>query len=158
MIRLLGKLAYFSVLGFLFVTLIGPVLGILGTLLPFAVIGGLVWGGYRVVRRVVVGRRIEPRPEVVPVEVSPPRVEVNEAVVDRPWRRRFARTGKLLGEMAGGAIVAGGVAAVFCWGMPTAAETVITAVLAGAGIGFLVGCSSTPEAAAEARPVCDVAC
>jgi hypothetical protein len=46
----------FPLLGLLAVVLIGPALSVAGTLLPFAIIGGLVWIGVRVLRRVV--RRI----------------------------------------------------------------------------------------------------
>jgi hypothetical protein len=43
----LRKLMWFTVLGFATVTLTGPVLAVLGTLLPFALVGALVWLAYK---------------------------------------------------------------------------------------------------------------
>jgi hypothetical protein len=51
MVRTFGWLAKFAVLGFVTLILIGPVVAVVGTLLPFAVIGGIGWVAVRVVRR-----------------------------------------------------------------------------------------------------------
>src|SRR5262245_23341894 len=157
MMYFVGRLVYFSAIGVLFLTLIGPVLGILGTLLPFAIIGALVWGADRGVRRLVVGKG-DASPTVVPVEVSNPPLVVSEVREERPRRGWLARTGRVVLEVLSGAVVAGAVAAAFSWGTPAAAETVVTAVLVGGAVGFLVGSPSKPDAANELRPACDVAC
>jgi hypothetical protein len=51
LLPVLRKLVLFAVLGFATVMLIGPVLAVVGTLLPFALVGALVWLAYKGVRR-----------------------------------------------------------------------------------------------------------
>jgi hypothetical protein len=51
--QLLGRLTFLAFVGFVALMLIGPVLAVVGTLLPFAVVGVLVWSGYRLFRRAV---------------------------------------------------------------------------------------------------------
>ncbi len=164
MLHLLGKLAYFSVLGFLAIMLAGPIVGVVGTLLPFALVGGLIYGGYhgalRLARRWRKSprdldvpppelRRTEPvaipRPEPIPV-----RVPVRE---DVPRPSRLRRFGRVMQEMVCGALVAGSVAAAFTWQAPGMGETVGAALLAGAVVGFVVG-RSVPEATRASQPVC----
>lgn len=51
--KVLSHVIGWTVLGFVVLLLIGPVLAIVGTILPFALVGFLSWAGYRAIRRVV---------------------------------------------------------------------------------------------------------
>jgi hypothetical protein len=53
MFSLLRSLCWFTALGFLTLALIGPTMAVVGTLLPFALIGALVWTGWRMAKRLV---------------------------------------------------------------------------------------------------------
>src|SRR6516225_8867426 len=55
------SLVVMALLGFAVIVLIGPALGVVGTLLPFAIIGGLSWAGYRFGRRTLAWLRGERR-------------------------------------------------------------------------------------------------
>jgi hypothetical protein len=144
MLQLLGKIAYFTVLGFVVIMLIGPVLGIAGAILPFALVGFAVWLAYRGVQRLVGRFRKEGKP--IPIELRTPRIvtqvreQVREKVRDKLVRTgRLQRAGRVLQEMVCGALVAGIVVAAFSWQSPAMGESVAVASLAGAIIGFIVG-------------------
>jgi hypothetical protein len=64
------RVFWFTALGFLTVVLIGPVLSILGTILPFALLGALVWLAWSGARRLT--ERF--RPSVVREKLVPNRV------------------------------------------------------------------------------------
>jgi hypothetical protein len=51
--KVVGHLIGWTILGFIVLLVIGPVIAIVGTILPFALVGFLTWVGYRAVRRVV---------------------------------------------------------------------------------------------------------
>jgi hypothetical protein len=51
--KVLSHLIGWTVLGFVVLLLIGPVLAILGTILPFALVGFLCWLGFRTIHRLV---------------------------------------------------------------------------------------------------------
>jgi hypothetical protein len=66
------RVFWFTALGFLTVVLIGPVLSIVGTILPFALIGALVWFAWGGLRRLA--ERFRPdaiREKLVPNRVLP---------------------------------------------------------------------------------------
>jgi hypothetical protein len=51
--KVLSHVIGWTILGFVVLLLIGPVLAVLGTILPFALVGFLSWAGYRAARRLV---------------------------------------------------------------------------------------------------------
>lgn len=144
MLYLLGRLAYFAVLGIVALVAAGPVIGVVGVLLPFALVGLLAYGGYLGVNRLL-GKK-KPPVEVTPD--APALVEiVKEEVVETPppAPRRKSWLGRVIVEVIGGAVVAGAVAAAITWQSPAMAETVFAAIAAGAVVGYVVG-DSRPEA------------
>jgi hypothetical protein len=147
--KLVGKVVQFSLLGFLAIVLVGPVLGILGTLLPFALIGALVWGGYRGLRRLVAPRR--PERERPPLPVREVRVEpvALPVVKERRGPSRFRQAGRVMLEMVCGALVGGLVCGAVSWQQPWFSETLAAGLLAGAAVGYIVG-GSRPEPARSA--------
>ena len=163
MMHLLGRLAYFSLIGFVAIVLAGPTIGVIGTLLPFAIVGFALYGAYRGIERMVFGKRKSPaeldvpptelrHPKPVVVRDALPVVEkVREETPARPGRLR--RVGWVMQEMVCGAAVAGCVAAVFCWQAPAFGETIGAAIACGAIVGFVVG-RSVPEGVKSAQPVC----
>jgi hypothetical protein len=66
----LRSLCYFAALGLATVVLIGPALAIVGTVLPFALVGVLVWGLWHSMRRLAVRTRWD----AVQARLSPRRV------------------------------------------------------------------------------------
>jgi hypothetical protein len=163
MLHLLGKLAYFAVLGFVAIVLVGPVVGVVGTLLPFAIVGGLVYAGYRSVDRMVRGKRktlreLDVAPVVIkrpePIEVKRPEPVAAKVREETPRPGRLRRVGRVMQEMVCGALVAGSVAAAFTWQSPGMGETVGAALLAGAVVGFVVGRSVPEGEKPAALPAC----
>ncbi|MFO0846849.1 MAG: hypothetical protein U0797_31535 [Gemmataceae bacterium] len=157
---LLRSLVCLSLLGFAVTVLIGPAVAVAGTLLPFALIGGLVWGGYRgsrvLVRRLRTGRRVrlvidEPppaAPEPAPVAFSPP-------VEERPAPRAPGRMRSLLRaamhvavEVGCGAAVGAALGVLVDWQNGAGPEHVLLGAAIGAVVGFVVG-GSRPGDAAE---------
>jgi hypothetical protein len=160
---LLRSLVCLSLLGFAVTVLIGPAVAVVGTLLPFALIGGLVWGGYRgsrsLVRRLRTGRRVRlvvdeppaaPTPEPVPVPVafSPPAEE-------RPAPRAPGRMRSLLRtamhvavEVGCGAAVGAALGVLVDWQNGVGPEHALLGAAIGAVVGFVVG-GSRPGGAAE---------
>jgi hypothetical protein len=55
-VNLLLKMSYLALLGLTAIVLVGPVVAVVGTLLPFAVIGLVMVGIHRGIRRLVSGR------------------------------------------------------------------------------------------------------
>src|SRR5436190_14366869 len=151
MLRLMMKLAWFRALGLAAIVLVGPVLGIVGALLPFALIGLLVWGAYQGVLRLVGRRPATPRFIDSPREVRP--VVHAEPSRELPRRRRWARAGRVLLEMTCGALLGGLVAGAICWESAHVAETIATATLVGAVVGYVVG-GSPGRQSEGARPSC----
>jgi hypothetical protein len=87
------------------------------------------------------GGMTEATPVVAPMEIKPIPLPVLERIPDDVPSQpsRWRRAGRMLQEMVCGALIAGGVAAAFCWQAPGMAETVGAAVLAGTIVGFVVG-------------------
>jgi hypothetical protein len=154
---LLRSLLYLSLLGFAVLLLSGPVLAVAGILLPFALIGGLTWAGYRVshnlVRRLR-GEQARPIFEEVKAIPSPAPVLYRPVVAERPAPRKPSRLASLLGsalrigiETACGAIL-GAALGVVAWqyGGGTV-EFVLFGTAIGAVVGFVVGGSGTQNKA-----------
>jgi hypothetical protein len=111
MVRTFGWLAKFAFFGLLTVVLIGPVVGLMGVLLPFAIIGGSVWLLVRGVRRLFTPRR----PIEVPAAEEAPAMAAASGSEGKVWawgclhgkalspeaRERLVRAGKRLGEACG---------------------------------------------------------
>src|SRR5262245_49069327 len=88
---MLRSLVFLALLGVGILVLAGPVLGILGIVLPFAIIGGMAWVAYRGVRSV--RRRWRPgvRPEQFVRhhnEAQKPRIMPVALPIVQPRRRR----------------------------------------------------------------------
>jgi hypothetical protein len=149
MLKLLVKLIWWSLLGFAAVVLIGPALAVLGTLLPFALVGAGVWGAYRGVRVLVERRRTvrgaDAPPRVVAVRrVEPearPRLPVPRPSLPDPeeLRRQASRAWRLGLEVVCGALVGCLLGAAAMWQTPAGPECVVVGLLAGAAAGFVVG-------------------
>lgn len=136
MCYLIGRLAHFAVLGLVAIVAVGPVVGIVGVLLPFAVIGLVAFAGYRLVGRLFGRRRaaIPPLPAVA--EPAPHQVAEVEPVREEPAR---PRRGRVVVEVLCGGLVGGLVAAAVTWQAPELLGTVVPAVVAGAVVGYVVG-------------------
>lgn len=156
MMHAFGKLAYFAMVGFMGIVLVGPVVGVVGALLPFAAVGLAVYGIYHGVRRLIVGKQEVPKELVlVPVEVKVPEPIVEPVLLrdEVPTPGRLRRVGRVIQEMFCGAVVAGAVAAAFCWQTPGMGETISVAVAAGAVVGFVVG-GALPDSARGVKAEC----
>jgi hypothetical protein len=152
---LLRSLASLSLLGLAVVVLIGPVLAIAGVLLPFAVIGALAWGAYRLVRwlgwRVWRGRRrhvviLPKEPELALVAEEP-----SADPAPRPTRlRRGLRTAlNVIFEVGCGAALGLGLALLAGWQTGVVLEYAPLGAVIGAVVGFVVG-GSRPFSGQEA--------
>jgi hypothetical protein len=149
MFAVLRSLFYFTALGFAAVVLIGPVAAVVGTALPFALIGVLVWGLVRGLRRWsgnfrrTAADRRAPLP-VLPVAGHPaPRAFPHgvQAARDfgpvRPVRQERVRArGRRFSEMISGALVG----ALLAWlAVGSVDGTLAAGALAGAALGFVTG-------------------
>jgi hypothetical protein len=152
---LLRSLVYLSLLGFAVTVLIGPALAVAGTLLPFALVGALVYGGYRfgraAVARVRGGRPrpiIDEPPAPAPVVFRPTPVE--PAAPRRPSRLRYlARSAMYVGlEMGCGAALGAALCVVVDWQGGTGVAHPALGAAIGAVVGFVVG-GSRPQGAVE---------
>ncbi len=159
------KVLWFTAIGWVVILLSGPVLGVVGTILPFALVGGLawlVWWGlhyalerYRLpaVRDKLQANRIMPAMgqgaryvgreagRVFHAGFQHCREAMPALRVSRPWLSEkmsvFLRaTGRLLLEIGCGAIV-GGMLAYFV--VDNTERTVAIGALLGAAMGFVVG-------------------
>jgi hypothetical protein len=155
----LRSLVYLSLLGFAVTVLIGPAVAVAGTLLPFALIGGLAYGGYRLAALAVRRIRGERLPvvrveEAAPVRPEPvlfcPEAEEPLAAKRQPGRMgRLARSAIHVGiEVGCGAALGAALCVLAEWqGGPGAAHPALGAAI-GAVVGFVVG-GSRPRDAAE---------
>jgi hypothetical protein len=150
---LLRSFAYLSLLGLAVVVLIGPVLAIAGVLLPFAVIGALAWGAYRLVR--ALGWRLwrRQRRHVMLQKEPLPALVVEELPAEpasRPSRlRRATRTAlNVLVEVTSGAALGFGLAVLAGWQAGILFEYAPLGAAIGAVVGFVVG-GSRPFSAQE---------
>jgi hypothetical protein len=158
-LSLFRSLVLFSLLGLAVLVLIGPVLAIVGVLLPFALIGLLAWGGYRLLARL--RRRIWARKgerEIVRVaELNPePPLEVvaleTPAPAPAPRPRAWRTVGYVLAEMVCGAAVGASLAVLAAWQQDSSFEFVPIGAGIGAVVGFVVG-GARPSQPHEAQPV-----
>jgi hypothetical protein len=165
----LRKLVWFTVLGFATVILIGPVLAVLGTVLPFALVGALVWLAYKGVRRLAGRGREKPAlPEVLQEAGRGARRAFAQGIQKcsgwAPAVRRWPPAARCRLRAAGGWVAARGrsagrrlleilcgalVGALVSW-LITGAVDDYTALgaLVGAALGFVAG-GSKPQPARE---------
>jgi len=154
--HLLRKVAMMTLIGFLVITLAGPIFALLGVILPFALVGFLVWA---VVRGIMLG------PVVVGRIIGNTARAVGRTAVALPlWFARRVRSGiGLLGRLvmsAAGVIfpVAAGAAVGAILGMlggeqyHDADMRVPAGALIGAGIGLIAAFWGSRPAASVARP------
>jgi hypothetical protein len=160
----LRKLVWFTVLGFATVILIGPVLAVLGTVVPFALVGGLVWLAYQGVRRLVGRGRGQEKP-ALPEVLQGARREARRAFAQGIQKcSRWAPAARCRLRAAGGWVAVRGraagrrlleilcgalVGALVSW-LITGAVDDYTALgaLAGAALGFVAG-GSKPQPARD---------
>jgi hypothetical protein len=146
---LLRTLVCLSLIGLAVTVLIGPVLAVLGVLLPFALIGGLAWGGYHagcmLLRRLRGDRRPvvfkDEAPASTPLPMIDSRVAQGPAPV-HPMRRlgALARTGlHLFVEVGCGAALGAGLAVLADWQSSASIERVLLGAGIGAIVAFVVG-------------------
>jgi hypothetical protein len=153
----LRSLMGLALMGFAVTVLIGPVLAVLGVLLPFAMIGALAWVGFRVGRVLV--RRIRGRRTRLVLVDSPPapsvdhvdfRPAVGELPIVRPPSRLRALTRSTLQvavEVGCGAILGAALAVLMDWQSGSGIEHPTLGAIIGAVVGFVVGGSrSQPDA------------
>ena len=144
-LHILRSLVFLSLIGFAVLVLIGPVVAIAGAVVPFALIGGLAWGGYRVTGRMV--RRLRgDRSRLVVKAVDEVPVLYRPVVEERPARRRpsrigsFAKTCVRIGvEMGCGAALGAVLGVLFDWQSGTGFEHAALGTAIGAVVGFVVG-------------------
>jgi hypothetical protein len=151
---LLRSLASLSLLGLAVVVLIGPVLAIVGVLLPFAIIGALAWGVHRVVRNVT--WRVWRRQRVHVLQQKEPMdalvvEEVPAEPAPRPSQLRSAMRSAVhvLVEVVSGTALGLGLAMLAGWQMGMPFEYAPLGAAIGAVVGFVVG-GSRPQGAQEA--------
>jgi hypothetical protein len=146
-----------ALLGFAVTVLIGPVLAVVGFLLPFALIGALAWVCYRfgrgLIQRVVRRRRAR----LVLVDAPPAHVEepvvlqtvAEDKVVPRPPSRlrSLARSSLHVAvEVCCGAALGAALAVVADWQTGAGIEHVALGAAIGAVVGFVVGGSRSQPA------------
>jgi hypothetical protein len=138
-LNLLVRMSSLALLGLLAVVLVGPVVAVVGVLLPFAVIGLVVLGMHRGIRRLIHGRaRAEKRriPLDVKVQLKPqrppnPAPEPALCAEPAPAVLRWSRPRRLLARLRNGVSSAG----------RTVFE-VVCATAVGTLLGFLAGWQS----------------
>ena len=156
-LHLLRSVVCLSLLGTAVIALIGPALAVAGTLLPFALVGGLTWGAYRLCLTLV--RRIRERRarfEAVEVVAAPDPIPVVLRVpVERPASRRPSRFGPMLRasvyvgvEDGCGAVLGAALSILADWQLGTGIEFPAFGLFIGAVVGFVVG-GMRPTSAAE---------
>jgi hypothetical protein len=169
----LRSLVCLALLGVAVIVLIGPVLAILGVLLPFAIIGALAWAGYRLFQVVFRRERSRQRALVLlkddpPARPTPPSVVLAPAPVvavaekrpvpHRPSRlRSLARSAFHVAVEVGCGAAVGGALAVVAWQSGAAMQSgaaieqqVALGAAIGAVVGFVVGGSRPAQAGEEA--------
>jgi hypothetical protein len=101
--KVLGHVIGWTALGFVVLLVIGPVFAIVGTLLPFTIIGFASWAGYRAVRRVALRARagsLDERIQVMRVKLA------REGEWNRTARRGLGRAARVPGAVAAGLVSA----------------------------------------------------
>src|SRR4051794_6575463 len=133
----LRSFVWLSLLGLAVLVLIGPVLAVVGTLLPFALVGLLAWGGYRGVKglaaRLRAGQRL---PRLVGRDEKP---ILAALPAPQQSRGRFSQALWVVAEVCCGALVGGGLAALAGWQQGMGFDLVALGTGIGAVVGFLVG-------------------
>jgi hypothetical protein len=150
-----GKVLHLAVLG-LAVLILGPIglglaalilgliVAVVGTALPFVVVGALVYGPYLLVRRALGHRRPEPTAEVRRVfpAAAPVRpVAMSAPLPAPPQPRKRSVVMRVIGEVLSGALVGALLGAVVVVGPPGDwhTGTLVNYASLGAGIGAVVG-------------------
>lgn len=157
---LFRKAVSYSLLGFLVITLVGPIVAILGTLLGFAIIGLITWPLVRVTWLLVVGSGDKAKQPAVAVSTpAPAHCEKRPCAIDRPHRRaawrwlgdqtRFA--GGVLFEVACGALVGASLGLLAGWNSASPEQYLGISAAVGAFLGILVG-KTGREPAPEPKP------
>ena len=152
-LHLLRSVVCLSLLGVAVVALSGPALAVAGTVLPFALVGGLTWGAYRLCRALV--RRVfarRTRPAVVDGPASPDPIPV---ACRAPKEARPGRFGSMLRaavyvgvEVGCGAALGAALSVLADWQIGTGIEFPAFGLFIGAVVGFVVG-GMRPTCAAE---------
>jgi hypothetical protein len=152
----LRSLVCLALLGFAVTVLIGPVLAVVGVLLPFALIGALAWVCYRFGRALVqrVFRRparlvlIDAPPSPAPQPVVLQTVEEDLPAVRPPPRFRSLVRSSLhvFVEIGCGAALGAALAGVVYWQNGAGIEFVALGAAIGAVVGFVVGGSRSEPA------------
>ena len=149
-----------TLIGVAVITLSGPALAVAGVLLPFVLVGGLTWGGYRVarmlVRRVRAGRtRIDVQEPVA--TPSPVPVLFRQTKEERPAPRRRGRFGSMMRtamhvgvEVACGAALGAALSILVDWQIGSGIQHPAVGAAIGAVVGFIVGGSRSQSAAERA--------
>jgi hypothetical protein len=152
----LRTLLCLALLGFAVIVLVGPVLAILGVLLPFAIVGALAWVGFRFGRALTRrwrGQRarlvmvdVRPTPEHRPIVVST--VEEPRAAARSASRigRMGATTMHVAAEMTCGAALGAALAILVDWQSGAGVEHAALGALIGSVVGFVVGGSRSRPA------------
>jgi hypothetical protein len=95
----LQRVFWWTLIGLAAVVLIGPVVAVVGTLLPFTLIGGLVWLGWRGVSRLAARLRGSP-PRLEPVLQAVPEVVAGARQAVQDGLRKCKELAPAVGEQA----------------------------------------------------------
>ena len=146
---LLRSLVCLALLGLAVIVLIGPALAVTGALLPFALIGGLAWGAYRLTRRLA--RRLRGdrgRFDVKEAEASldPIPALFRPSTEEQPAPRRSTRFGSMVRtamrigvEVGCGAALGAALSVLVDWQTGSGIEHPALGAAIGAVVGFVVG-------------------
>ncbi|MFM7149045.1 MAG: hypothetical protein ACKO23_04305 [Gemmataceae bacterium] len=167
MFNLVGKLLYFTILGFLALTVVPTVMGLVASVLPFALVGGLVWWCYKGFTKPNSNQAFHPLArswkqtrEATVKAFHDYRKPIGEATTamagsvnqfKQSASKGFWRLKKMAMESFCGAAVAGLVALTLSWGGGGFSEegTLVAAGLGGL-VGLLVGLT-VPESGRQTR-------
>jgi hypothetical protein len=153
-LQMLVKLCYLALVGFLAITLMGPVLALLSVLLCFAAIGLIIWMPLQLLfqgRTPKWGEAMDKskdfgRKAVNVVTATCSTCARGAQGIHGACRGTANKVGVFLLEVFGGAAVGGVLAAVCAGPYGPRAPEVLTGVLGGAGIGMFVGLARSKSA------------